>query len=264
MKQLYFNRKRVLTKQRGKGAYGYVGFTWRDTVALCIYFVGQVVLAFVFLIMAIILIGISGSGTEQLENLSTNQFLLFGPFLPIFVILVFLFWRELKQDVIDFWAEKWKILGTGFLIWLIGYGLLLLYGSIVEVFLGTGEGTSSNQAILDQSMNQNIVLFILFVVFIVPLIEEIIFRKVLFTHFGNSVNYIVSGIFSVSIFSLIHMTTELSAGNALSLVTIFPSYLMIAVAVTLANYIHKSFIGGYIVHLFHNSIVVMTIIFLNS
>lgn len=257
MQKLYFKGKHALTEAKGAGSYGYFGFTWRDTVALLVYFIGQIVASIVIMIIALVPAMSQGNRniTEVLESLAQNQMVLFLPFVPIALILFLLFRKELQHDIQDFWQNKWRIIGTTCAIWLFGIVVLFGYEMIITQLFGVGDQVNENQATLNAAIGQNIWVFILFVVIIVPFIEEVIFRKVLFTHFGNCVNYIISGVFSVLIFTFIHITTEVFSGQWFVLLTAFPSYFVIALVVTFSNYIHKNFFGGYLAHVIHNGMV---------
>lgn len=261
--KFYFQGKSVLTKSRGAGSYGYFGFTWRDTLALVTYFIGPI---FFQLIAAVLyfIVNMKEFQTNQsalLEGMLQDQLILFGPFIPVAIILIVLFYKELKQDVKDFWREKWKILGKTFLIWLGGILFITGYSLIIEgVFGANGGGTSENQALLEKALGQNVIFFALFVVVVGPFIEEIIFRKVLLTHFGNSTNYILSGIISTSLFALIHVGAELLNGQWFDFFTVLPVYLAISLVVTLSNYWNRSFVGGYIAHMIHNGMSVLFMI----
>lgn len=256
MKRLYFNRKRVLLKARGQGTYGYFGFTWRDVVGMVGYFVGQLVLTvlFMLIVMAVYFRDIKSSN-DFIKILESNPFVLFGPFLIIGIGLIWLYWHELKHDAKDFWCNKWRIVVTGVLIWGVGMILLLGYGALMELLFGVGEKTSENQDVLNEMLKKSSFIFVCFSVVIIPFIEEIVFRKILFTHFGNSVNYIVSSIVSVLIFGFIHVMSELLNGDWIGLIMTAPAYLIISLVITVANYRNKNFFAGYFVHLLHNAVV---------
>lgn len=259
--QLYFNKKRVLTEAKGTGVYGYFGFTWRDIVGIIGYFVGQIVLSVLFMLIVLAWnFKNVKSSNSILEMIESNPIVLFGPFLIIGVGLFFLYWRELKQEARDFWRNKWRILITGVLIWIGALVFIIGYRAMMEFVFGFGEKTSENQQVLNEVFGKSGFMFIVFSVIIIPFIEEIIFRKILFTHLGNSVNYIVSSLVSVFVFGIIHVLSEVLVGDWISLITVAPSYLAIAVAITCTNYKTKNFFGGYFAHVLHNGMVTIIMI----
>lgn len=264
MKQLYFKGKKVLTKQLGTGAYGYFGFSWKDVVALCTYFIGQIGVVLFMLIGLMIWLAATRQENmlETIGQMATSPLVLFGPFLFIGIALLLIFWKELKIDMFDFWKRKWKISGISMVIWLIGILMTIGYSYVIESIIGVNQNQSQNQEILNGIMKQGYIVFIIFSILIVPFIEEIIFRKVLFTHFGNSANYILSGIVSTFIFAGIHLTSELFMGQWIPLLIGFPTYFIAAVSFTLANYVSKNFFGGYIAHVLQNTLAVVGMLML--
>ena len=127
-------------------------------------------------------------------------------------VLLLLTRNIFKQDFqkIDSWGNFSKQMGLGLLC---TFGMALLGNSIV-VLLGTTE-TAANQELIASALSAMPVLMIFTVVFLGPIVEEIIFRLVLMNLFNWKPIYNL--IFSSLVFGLIHVLV----GGFIHLITYF-------------------------------------------
>ncbi|SFP30399.1 CPBP family intramembrane glutamic endopeptidase [Salibacterium halotolerans] len=93
-------------------------------------------------------------------------------------------------------AALWSVLGI-FLVFAAQYVAIL-----IETLIGIEPGSENTESIL--SMIEMSPVFALVVAVIGPILEEIVFRKVLFGSFYRRFNFFLSALLSALIFSLVH------------------------------------------------------------
>ncbi|SFM33084.1 CPBP family intramembrane glutamic endopeptidase [Salibacterium qingdaonense] len=93
-------------------------------------------------------------------------------------------------------AALWAVLGI-FLVFAAQYAAIL-----IETAVGIEPGSENTQQIL--SMVKRFPVFALLVAVIGPILEELVFRKVLFGSFYRRFNFIIAALLSAIIFSLVH------------------------------------------------------------
>lgn len=113
-----------------------------------------------------------------------------------------------KQNLQDFRKTPGKYFGqivTGFLI---VFGALLVASTILDVLgvSGTSENEETIRSYFTNDIGQLIILFLLLCVF-TPIVEEIIFRKVVYNFFEPKAGHIVAIIGTGVIFGLMHVIT---------------------------------------------------------
>lgn len=134
--------------------------------------------------------------------LNLSQF--FGSLTMGIILFVFLgksVWRDLKRFKDDLWHNIWGIL-VGFVFVLVGQIVL----SKIYVYFGI-DGTSDNQAGILMALEADSKVFMyLSVVLLAPVVEELLFRKLLYGVVEETFRMprIVSILASAVIFSLLH------------------------------------------------------------
>ncbi|MGP4073730.1 CPBP family intramembrane glutamic endopeptidase [Piscibacillus sp. B03] len=93
---------------------------------------------------------------------------------------------------------KWSIYGF-FLAFLAQY-----VSSIINVTVFNVEQSSENTMLIMDYINENIWFIILPILF-APLLEEIIFRKIIFGQLYKKMNFFLAAVISSSLFSVLHM-----------------------------------------------------------
>lgn len=122
------------------------------------------------------------------------------------IIILLLMRRDLQAPVREDAADT-----GGIILWSIGGFFLALASQIIavniEVNLLNIESGSENTAIIMEIARQT-PLFIIIPAIIAPIIEELIFRKIIFGTFYKRMNFFVAAIASSLIFGIIHMELE--------------------------------------------------------
>ncbi len=115
------------------------------------------------------------------------------------ILLAIIYWKYLKDKLIDFKNNFKKYLSISFKDWFCGFLIMIMSNIIINSFIsGLGENESSVQALISSTP-----IFALFMTtFLAPFIEEMIFRKSLQDGINNKKIYmIMSGL----IFGLVHV-----------------------------------------------------------
>ncbi|MDV2581641.1 CPBP family intramembrane glutamic endopeptidase [Alkalibacillus haloalkaliphilus] len=93
---------------------------------------------------------------------------------------------------------KWSIIGV-----FLAYAVQIVANMINIYVLGIDGGSENTQSIME-IIDANIWFIILPIVF-APILEEIIFRKIIFGELYKRTNFIIAGIISALIFAAVHM-----------------------------------------------------------
>ncbi|QDP39170.1 CPBP family intramembrane glutamic endopeptidase [Radiobacillus deserti] len=123
-------------------------------------------------------------------------------FLAALVITLFL----LREDM-NVGSERGAA-GVGTIILWSILGIFLAYfaqfiAAIIETFLlKIPPGSENTQDIMN--ITRSAPIFILIVVFIAPILEEVIFRKIIFGTIYQKTNFIIAGVASALVFALVH------------------------------------------------------------
>ncbi|SDI26203.1 hypothetical protein SAMN05192534_12915 [Alteribacillus persepolensis] len=121
----------------------------------------------------------------------------------LIIILVFLvperrYTHPRMQRTSPAHAVKWSIFGV-FLAFIAQYIAILIETYVI----GIDPGSENTQEIID--MVQLVPIFAVVVALIGPILEEIVFRKVIFGAFYKRFNFIISALLSSLIFAVVHM-----------------------------------------------------------
>jgi len=129
-----------------------------------------------------------------------------------FIIGLFITYQLLKKDIR---AEKERneagVTTKRIVLWSI-YGLVLAYGAqiianIIETSLFNVELGSENTFMI-MDISRQFPFFMLVPMFIAPILEELVFRKVLFGSLYKRTNFFIAAIVSAFIFGIIHGEPE--------------------------------------------------------
>ncbi len=116
------------------------------------------------------------------------------------LIIILVLFKEFKEDFITIQPKLFIWSLAGILIVYVGNVL----GSVIEALLGNG-GTSTNQEGIEQIFNSGsfgLIVTIITTVIMAPIVEELIFRKVVFSFFKNNLAALIA---SALIFGFIHV-----------------------------------------------------------
>lgn len=148
-------------------------------------------------ILAVILAGVYG-----FDYIKVAVYINIIGFLSVVTIVLALLWQELREE------SRLHPLSAGRLIGWIVLGLFMAWGSqvvatIIETgILGISPESQNTDMIVDISRSNP--MFILVPALVGPILEELIFRKIIFRVFYKRWNFFVSALLSSLIFSAAH------------------------------------------------------------
>ncbi|MBI9009742.1 MAG: CPBP family intramembrane metalloprotease [Tenericutes bacterium] len=114
--------------------------------------------------------------------------------------------ESFKADLNDFKKKKKQYIGQIFSGFFMVYAALLVANLILELIgvLGTSENEMAIQSLFSNDPLQLFLLFLLLCVF-TPIVEEVVFRKIIYTFIEPRSNYIIAIIVTGAIFGLMHV-----------------------------------------------------------
>ena len=173
--------------------------------------------------------------------LSSYLNLVFGAMMLI--LLVLLLRGFLKDNWKDFMQNKKAIILKGVMTFVLVY-LANYIGTIIVMVMG-GASNSANQAGIEQILSRVPVPMIIYAVLIGPVVEELMFRGVIFTTLRRkhrTLAYVVTAL----AFGLAHVYASILSGNVSEIVQIFPYFfarLVFCYGYESSNNIFASIIG---------------------
>ena len=172
--------------------------------------------------------------------------------LILVLILVVLYFKELKKEFKTF-KNSWKLsMDTAFKYWFIG--LMIMCISNIAIGLITSLGTSSNEQAVQTLVSSNPYLMLFTAGILAPIAEELTFRKGVSKIFKNKWVYATA---SGLIFGLLHV---IGSGNIIEYLYVIP-YGSLGFFFSLTYYDTKSIYPSIIMHAIHNSaLIVLSII----
>ena len=172
--------------------------------------------------------------------------------LILVLILIILYFKELKKEFKSF-KKNWKLnMDTAFKYWFIG--LMIMCISNIAIGLITDLSTSSNEAAVQTLVSSNPYLMLFTAGILAPIAEELTFRKGVSKIFKNKWVYATA---SGLIFGLLHV---IGSGNILEYLYVIP-YGSLGFFFALTYYDTKSIYPSIIMHAIHNSALILLSIF---
>lgn len=172
--------------------------------------------------------------------------------LMLVLILIILYFKELKKEFKTF-KKKWKLsMDTAFKYWFIG--LMIMCISNIAIGIITNLNTSSNEQAVQTLVSSNPYLMLFTAGILAPIAEELTFRKGVSKIFKNKWVYATA---SGLIFGLLHV---IGSGNILEYLYVIP-YGSLGFFFALAYYDTKSIYPSIIMHAIHNSALILLSIF---
>lgn len=185
-----------------------------------------------------------------------------------YFLLAFVFVFVLR----DYYKNEFQSFSKNILLYLgfaIG-GFILNYflsAVIQEIYNAVGfeSRDTANQETISETLKYPL-LSIPMIIFGAPLVEETIFRGVVFNYFRNlklknNLNIILGFIFSSSLFGLIHVfSTFLTTGDVTELILVLP-YVAAGFVLTLLYYKTNNLFVPMLMHFLQNSFAVVVILF---
>ena len=172
--------------------------------------------------------------------------------LILVLILIILYFKELKKEFKSF-KKNWKLnLDTAFKYWFIG--LMIMCISNIAIGLITDLSTSSNEQAVQTLVSSTPYLMLFTAGILAPIAEELTFRKGVSKLFKNKWVYATA---SGLIFGILHV---IGSGNILEYLYIIP-YGSLGFFFALTYYDTKSIYPSIIMHAIHNSALILLSIF---
>ena len=179
------------------------------------------------------------------------------------LILIFIFHKRFFRDFKDFKKNYKKYIKTAFKFWLIGFGLMIVSNLIINLFIienGMAANESSNRAILAQFPLFSIVSMCI----IGPICEELLFRASFKNAFKSIIKY---SLFTGLLFAGMHVVTGIESFTIAGIIKnwqellYFLPYGSLGIAFGYAYYKTDNIFTSIFMHIFHNSLSVLLIIF---
>ena len=172
--------------------------------------------------------------------------------LILVLILIILYFKELKKEFKTF-KKNWKLnMDTAFKYWFIG--LMIMCISNIAIGLITDLSTSSNEAAVQTLVSSTPYLMLFTAGILAPIAEELTFRKGVSKIFKNKWVYATA---SGLIFGLLHV---IGSDNILEYLYVIP-YGSLGFFFALTYYDTKSIYPSIIMHAIHNSALILLSIF---
>ena len=172
--------------------------------------------------------------------------------LILVLILIVLYFKELKKEFKSF-KKNWKLnMDTAFKYWFIG--LMIMCISNIAIGLITDLSTSSNEQAVQTLVSSTPYLMLFTAGILAPIAEELTFRKGVSKIFKNKWIYATA---SGLIFGLLHV---IGSGNILEYLYVIP-YGSLGFFFALTYYDTKSIYPSIIMHAIHNSALILLSIF---
>ncbi len=171
-------------------------------------------------------------------------------------IFVFLYRRDLKNDMIDFKKNHRQQLKTVINIWALGLFAMVITNFVINYFI-TG-GTIANNELANRNF---LTLYPLFaypaIIIFGPIIEELVFRKSFKPAFKKMLPFVL---FTGLLFSSIHVVTSMT--SAKDLLYLIP-YGTLGIAFSYMYFKTNNIVTNILVHIMHNSLTLAIIFIYN-
>ena len=175
---------------------------------------------------------------------------LYMPLIFIGHIIILIYFYFVYKDIFinDFKTFKRKYIKTIFLYWIIGFILMVISNFIINLIIPNGI-SNNEQANIDMLIN-NKLLYSIMLCFIIPFIEEVVFRIELKKKYKNKYIFVL---LSSLIFALLHL---LSNNNLIELLYFIP-YFILGITFSLIYFKNDNIYSNILAHMLHNSVIVI-------
>lgn len=180
---------------------------------------------------------------------STSMLLNIFSSLCVLSILLFIYRKDLRENLESFKKRPFKILDTSFKYYLIGIFGMMFTNILITFFLkGTG---ATNEKLVQDMIEQAPFLMFINAGILGPIIEELVFRKAYLDTFKTKFLFIFMSSF---IFGLMHVITTFT--NLVSFLYLIP-YALLGFGLSFMDYQEDSVIPSIIMHALHNSVLII-------
>lgn len=182
-------------------------------------------------------------------SLSRNNLIIFllSSDLILILILILIYRKDLKENIIDYKNSFSTYFTEGFKYWLIGVGIMIISNLIINKYF---PGEATNEVIVETTIKSAPMYMFVSSVILGPFIEEMIFRKAFKEVFTSDLIYIIlSGLF----FGFVH---TLAGNSTAELIYIIP-YGAVGAAFAYMFAKTKNIFVPITFHIIHNGILVI-------
>ena len=224
-------------------------YTKRQSLWVLIsYFLGY---TFLFQILALnILLAIGQPLEEALVNSSYI-------YVPLTAVIILYLSRNVIKDSLVYLRENFKKL-IGHMFKFGGLCILsnIVCGNLIKLI--TNSSAENQQSIIDSLKSAPVLTVFLGVIF-APIVEELVFREVIFKKayikFGKNVAYFISSF----VFALVHVLVSVLSGNWIASLFIV-QYFVIGYFMCLIYEKHQNVIASILLHFFNNLIAMLILL----
>ncbi|MFV0499052.1 MAG: lysostaphin resistance A-like protein [Bacilli bacterium] len=209
-------------------------------------------------------IDINNISNEKATNIvfSDMMVIMFITTLITLILLVIININELKQQLLLNIKNKYTYFYPILLI-IVYFVIMAIFTFIVEIINPNLSEPENNQSIINMFNSGNTFVFIINVVFIAPIVEELIFRYSIVNifHINNKIFSWVPYMISAIIFAFIHevgFITNFTLDNLLQFLTYFIPALILSFGYMFTK---RNIVSMFLLHIFINSMATLAIVF---
>lgn len=176
------------------------------------------------------------------------------------ICAVFIFKDFIKDNYLRFKEHLFENVA-----WSMTFGIASVYifsiiaNIIIGLLIDTSSHSAANQALFETYFGSSMILMMIQSVFIAPILEELLFRGLIFRSL-RKYNKILAHVISSFIFGFIHIYSGLFSGDLTQLAYLF-SYGLMGFAFSLAYEKKKTIFVPITIHMINNFIAVAIIVF---
>lgn len=183
----------------------------------------------------------------SLEQINMNQlWLTIFSNMILLIILIFIYWKSLKEDLKKIKGNLYSILDSGIKYWLIGLAVMAISNILIGLFITQAQAGNEESV---QEMIHSSALSIIAIGILAPIIEELVFRKSFREVFQNKTLFVLA---SGLIFGGLHVV--LSLNSYWDLFYIIP-YSSLGIAFGYMYQKTDNIYTSIIMHIFHNTVL---------
>ncbi len=228
------------------------------------YPASYIVFGFFLIITYLLIIPLAYFNIFQNLEISNNfwalNFINIGKDILICFLLILIFHKSLKREMIDFWKNKKELTKIGFSAW--GKGLLLMILSNI-IIVAITKGMAGNEEQNREIMQQLPIYSIFAMCFMGPFIEEVVFRKSFKKAFKSKTTFVIFTSFVFASLHVINGFDNLSIQNILNnwqQLLYFIPYTSLAIFFADAYYKTDNIFTSTFAHCLHNTFSVIIIL----
>lgn len=167
----------------------------------------------------------------------------------LLIVLVFMYYNELKSGVLKLKENFSEVFDTSFRFWLIGFTIMMASNLIINVLFP--EAIAGNENSVQNMIQQTPIIMFFTAGIIAPIIEELVFRQAFKDIFLSPRAFVlVSGI----VFGLLHVV--FSYTNGIDFLYVIP-YSALGIAFAYTVYKTDNITSSMMMHMLHNSMIIV-------